>query len=223
MSNDPSQWQKKKLHYQDSKVVSAYDRRRFESLGSRRKTARKWRMILNSLGGADDIQTVLDLPCGTGRFTTRILEHGWKLINADISQPMLQAAREQAGDAAGLMGSARMDAERLPLADASVDLVLSIRFLMHVPRDVRVAIYREYARVSRRYIVIDVRHNFCISLWWKRFRSRLGFRVKLPQRHSVRELEQEVKEAGLRVVRKAWNRPPLSDKLVLMCQAETRR
>lgn len=219
MSSNPSQWQKKKLHYQDSKVVDAYNKRRFHGLGARRKTARKWRMILNALGDAPEIRTVLDLPCGTGRFTTRILERGWKLVNADISQAMLNAARSEAGGNAGLLGTARMDAERLPLADSSVDLVLSIRFLMHVPPEVRIAIYREYARVSRRYIVIDVRHNVCFSLWWKRIRSRLGFRVKLPARLPVRELEREISQAGLRVVRKAWNRPPFSDKLVLLCEA----
>jgi ubiquinone/menaquinone biosynthesis C-methylase UbiE len=162
---------------------------------------------------------VLDLPCGTGRFTRQITQSGWKLINGDISLPMLLSAREVNDGNAGLLGSARMDAEHLPFADASLDLVLSIRFLMHVPRSVRPAILREYARVSRRYVVLDVRHKYCLNTWLKRLRRVFSSRVKLPeQRYNMRELQEDISAGGLRIVRKVWNWPPLSEKLVLLCE-----
>lgn len=209
-------WQQKKRHYQSDAVVDRYDNRRFKGGVAGPKSERKWRLVLKALGGAN-VETVVDVPCGTGRFTSRILDRGWKLINGDISLPMLNAAAQHA--ASGYLGGARMDAERLPFADRGIDVVLSIRFLMHVPRDVRIRIYREYARVACKYVVIDVRHKYCLNLWWKKLRRAIGLRVKVPEhRYSLSELDADLHEAGLRVVRKAWNYPPFSEKLVLCCE-----
>ena len=217
--NKSPDWDAKKSHYQSEDVVDKYDDRRFKGGLAGPKSERKWQMILKAVEGLDGIETVMDLPCGTGRFTSRILEHGWKLINADISQPMLAKAREYTQGSENYLGSARMNAERLPFADGTLDLVISIRFLMHVPKDVRIRIFREYARVSKRYVVLDVRHKHCLNLWWKKFRRRLGFRVKVPEhRYNMRELDADIAEAGLIIRRKVWNWPPFSEKLVLLCE-----
>lgn len=210
-------WEKKKSHYQSEDVVRNYDVR-FKGgiLGD--KSERKWRMILKALGDAE-VSTVLDVPCGTGRFTERILDRGWKLVNADISMPMLKKACGYTHRRDGYMGCARLNAEHLPFADESLDLVLSIRFLMHVPRDIRINILREYARVSRRYVVLDVRHKYCATLWWKGFRRKLGFSVKVPEhRYGMRELDRDLAEGNLRIVRKVWSRRLFSEKLVLLCE-----
>lgn len=211
-------WEQKKAHYQSEDVVQKYDDRRFKGGVAGRKSERKWRMILKAVGDID-VSTVLDLPCGTGRFTQRILDHGWNLINADISGPMLKRAREYAQGRGSFVGSARMNAEHLPFGDGALDLVISIRFLMHVPRDVRVNIFREYARVSSRYVVLDVRHKYCLNLWWKKFRRALGLKVKVPEhRYGMGELDKDLAEGNLRIVRKAWNWRPFSEKLVLLCE-----
>lgn len=215
MADEPD-WEAKKRHYQKQEVVDRYNRVRFEGGFEGRTTRNKWNMILRALHGVEGIGTVLDLPCGTGRFTRQILARGWKLINGDISLPMLCSARDVAP---GLLGSVRFDAEHLPFADNSLDLVLSIRFLMHVPRSVRPAIFREYARVSRRYVVLDVRHKYCLNSWLKRLRRVLRGKVKVPEhRYNMAQLEQDVAAGGLRIVRKVWNWPPLSEKLVLLCE-----
>jgi hypothetical protein len=68
-------------------------------------------------------------------------------------------------------------------------------------------------------VVIDVRHKYCLNLWWKKLRRAIGLRVKVPEhRYSLSELDADLHEAGLRVVRKAWNYPPFSEKLVLCCE-----
>lgn len=218
MSNEPD-WEAKKRHYQRQEVVDKYNRVRFKGGFAGRTTRNKWNMILRAAKGLPGISRVLDLPCGTGRFTQQIVSHGWKLINGDISLPMLQSAREVSEGNPALIGSARMDAEHLPFADGSIDLVISIRFLMHVPRSVRPRIFREYARVSKRYVVLDVRHQYCLNTWFKHVRRLFSKKVKLPEhRYSMRELEQDISAGGLRIVRKVWNKPPFSEKLVLLCE-----
>ncbi|MCA8910676.1 MAG: hypothetical protein KDB82_03140, partial [Planctomycetes bacterium] len=57
------------------------------------------------------------------------------------------------------------------------------------------------------------------NLWWKKLRKGLGMKVKVPEhRYSMRELDRDMQEAGLRIVRKVWNMPPFSEKLVLLCE-----
>jgi ubiquinone/menaquinone biosynthesis C-methylase UbiE len=215
----PINWDAKKTHYQRDGVVDDYDERRFAGGVSGPESTRKWRMIMKAVRGLPDIHTVVDLPCGTGRFTTRILDHGWRLVNADISHPMLTKARNYTEGHGNFLGSARMNAESLPFADNSLDLLISIRFLMHVPHDVRIRILREYARVCKRYVVLDVRHRYCLMLCWKKLRRALGFKVKVPEhRYGLRELHADLAEAGLIIRRKVWNIPPFSEKLVLLCE-----
>lgn len=217
--NKSPDWDAKKSHYQSEDVVQKYDDRRFKGGLAGPKSERKWRMILKAVEGIDGIRTVMDLPCGTGRFTSRILDHGWRLINADISHPMLAKARKYTKGSDNYLGSARMNAEKLPFADGALDLVISIRFLMHVPKDVRIRIFTEYARVCKRYVVLDVRHRYCLNLWWKKFRKGLGMKVKVPEhRYNMRELADDLAASGLRAKRKVWNMPPFSEKLVLLCE-----
>ena len=40
-------------------------------------------------------QTLLDLPCGTGRFSEVLLEEGFKVVGIDISQTMLEVAKRK--------------------------------------------------------------------------------------------------------------------------------
>lgn len=221
MNQEPD-WEAKKRHYQREDVVEKYNKVRFKGGFHGRTTVNKWKMIQRAVAGLEGISRVLDLPCGTGRFTQQILEHGWKLVNGDISLPMLRSAREVGENHPALIGSARFDAEHLPFADGSLDLVISICFLMHVPRSVRPGIFREYARVSKRYVVLDVRHKYCLNTWFKHIRRLFSSKVKLPEhRYNMAELEEDIKAGGLSIVRKVWNWPPFSEKLVLLCEKTT--
>ena len=38
------------------------------------------------------VRTILDLPCGTGRFTGALAREGYELVGSDISLEMLQKA-----------------------------------------------------------------------------------------------------------------------------------
>ena len=59
---------------------------------------RKWNPIWRELGPElPRGSTVLDVPCGRGRFTENILGSGLTLVDADLSRPMLERALERAG------------------------------------------------------------------------------------------------------------------------------
>lgn len=93
--------------------------------------------LLNHLGELQlgEPERVLDLGCGTGYFTKRLALRlaPQQLLGLDIAEGMLQFARRERGDRTlWLCG----DAEDLPLADASIDLIfssLSVQWCEHLP------------------------------------------------------------------------------------------
>ena len=81
------------------------------------------------LGRLDGEQpgTVLDLGCGTGQLTRRLRTAftDADIIGVDLSNAMLERAAEQRDDATDVRAASfvRADAQRLPFASASVDVV----------------------------------------------------------------------------------------------------
>jgi ubiquinone/menaquinone biosynthesis C-methylase UbiE len=77
----------------------------------------------------------LEIGCGTGYFTLNLLRAGM-IGNAtctDISPGMLAALRANAAQLELEVHTEQVDAERLPFADASFDLVLGHAILHHIP------------------------------------------------------------------------------------------
>ncbi|MFJ3781642.1 class I SAM-dependent methyltransferase [Streptomyces sp. NPDC090093] len=87
-------------------------------------------------------RTLLDLACGTGLVTERLVRPGLRVYGADAAHAMLRVA---AGRVPGR--AVRADARRLPLPDASLDAVCAVWLLHLVPFAADVV--AEAARVLR--------------------------------------------------------------------------
>ena len=83
-----------KDQYTDEAVAQAYDRERFTSFVGRTLDSLEQRALARALAIArrDVAQPlVLDIPCGTGRITERLLARGLTVIGGDISSAMIDA------------------------------------------------------------------------------------------------------------------------------------
>jgi ubiquinone/menaquinone biosynthesis C-methylase UbiE len=89
---------------------------------------------------------VLDVGCGTGATLAALVtaRPGLEAHGVDLSPRMVEVARERLG---GLAAVEVADAERLPLPDASVDLVTCVDSLHHYPDPA--AALAEMRRVTR--------------------------------------------------------------------------
>ena len=212
MSFDP------RTHYQDVGAAERYDDERFRSLSGRIFQWADKRSILNVIKGLAPGAMILDAPCGTGRISRLFLENGLKVIGGDISGQMMAVARKRTGGVKGEITFCRMDLTRLPLRDGAVTGAFSIRFLPHIPPAERILMLGELRRISRQWVVISV----SISNPWHRLRRKIRDSLGLPKpvRYPVtlREIETELHQAGLSIVRKAWTFPILSEQLLLICK-----
>jgi ubiquinone/menaquinone biosynthesis C-methylase UbiE len=110
------------------------------------------RAVCEHMRGRDQrSMTLLDVACGTGRFLreARLAFPALRLKGIDLSRAYLDEARRHLS---GLRCAELIEApgERLPLADASVEIVTAIFLYHELPPDVRRQVTAEIARVLKR-------------------------------------------------------------------------
>jgi hypothetical protein len=72
--------------------------------------------------------------------------------------------------------------------------------MFHVPREARIRILQEMARVSRRWLIVDFRHCYNFRWCFRRLCHGLGLAKQIGEVWSWASLRREVAEAGLRLV-----------------------
>jgi ubiquinone/menaquinone biosynthesis C-methylase UbiE len=98
--------------------------------------------------------SLLDIPVGTGRFLTLYRRFGIVATGMDVSADMLARAREKDPEVQLHVG----DIRHVGAGNCEYDCVLCVRFLNWVDGDGLRRAVRELARVSRRHIILGVRH-----------------------------------------------------------------
>ena len=144
--------------YQAEDVAEAYDDKRF-SRGGRLINDREKKAVLDAVGPVED-KTVLEIACGTGRFTAMLAERGADIVGIDISKAMLQQGRERAR-AVGVddhIEYIRGDAGRLPFPDDHFDTVFAMRFF-HLA-DTPDRFMAEMCRVSNDQVFFDTFNRY---------------------------------------------------------------
>jgi len=144
--------------YQTDDVAEEYDSKRF-SRGGRLIDRREKEAVLDAIGPVDD-ESILEVACGTGRFTVMLAERGADIIGLDISGPMLKQGREkaQAVSVADHVEFMRGDAARLPFPDNHFDTVVAMRFF-HLA-DTPASFLAEMRRVSKQQVFFDTFNRF---------------------------------------------------------------
>ncbi len=165
------------------------------------------RMAARALALAGNPSSVLDLPCGTGRFWSLLAEDPQReLLAADYSQAMLDvAAKVRSPEIVKRFRLLQCSAFEISLPDAHVDCIFSIRLVHHIGDSAhRLALLREFRRVTRDTVVL--------SLWvdrnykaWRRRRlevRRLRAGETSDNRFIVprQQFERECREAGFAIV-----------------------
>lgn len=194
MKRDISRYRTRLTAPQDAKAYAS----RFERGGRRRIDRREQTAVRRLFASLPDCQSVLDVPCGAGRFLAVLAEGSRAVTEMDVSPEAVELARSRATD---LGVEARFevgDASQLPLPDNSVDAIFCNRLLHHLTKaPERAAILRELRRVSRRWVVVsffDYRRFGRLRVWLKRLKGR---HVDYSGQPTLDEFREEFAACGL--------------------------
>ncbi len=107
-------------------------------------------------------ESVLDIGCGNGQYLAELVRRGHRglFCGADLSEGILRTAGAAAGDAPLLVS----DAQTLPFASDSFDIVLSMHMLYHVPD-------RAQALVEMRRVLRSGGTALVLTNSWSHFRE----------------------------------------------------
>lgn len=202
--------------FEDRRLAERY-RDRYKS-GRHAKVHRLEQAALRELlKGIERIPVALDLPSGVGRLTPVLAEVAERVILADSSPIMLEMAREEHPELPAEY--IQTDAQNIQLADASVDLLFCHRFLHHIhDRAVRVRLFAELARVTRRYAVLSYYSPGLRTRFRNLARNLIGIGDRSMQPASLREFMREMSAAGFREVRRRVLRPFPYTGLFFLCE-----
>ena len=112
---------------------------------------------------------VADVPCGMGRFSDLVIEQGHRYLGLDINFAYTQYAATRLKKFLLTGQASILD---LPLADNSVDLILSIRIFHHFQSEQIEQALKEISRVSPRALITYYNRNTW-RIQRRRFSSRL--------------------------------------------------
>lgn len=138
--------------YQDEPIAKEYESKRFTG-GGRLIDQRERTAVLDAIAPIEN-KRILEIACGTGRFTIMLANHGAKVTGIDISAPMLSQGRSKmTSHESAMIDFLRGDAARLPFSDNQFDAVFAIRFF-HLA-DTPLRFLREMQRVSSDTVFFD--------------------------------------------------------------------
>jgi SAM-dependent methyltransferase len=170
------------MDYDRSDIATTYDQARALTPARRQR----WQRLLSAHLDQSAISLVVDLGCGTGRFSEMLAaELGAWVMGFDPSEKMVEQARRKPVTAP--VAFARASAHALPLADGCVDLVFMSQVYHHLP--VPAAVAQECRRVLRGGGYVCVRtgtreNNVVAPRFFPPVRAMLD--ADLPPRNEVR-------------------------------------
>ena len=175
--------------------------------GFRHRVSNWWEQYManRALAMAGDPKSVLDLPCGAGRFWELLARApNRQLMAADYSQDMINTALNlQPPDIARRFKIFQTSVFDIKLPDVSVDCIFCMRLLHHMnTEEARKKMLQEFHRVSR--------DTVCVSLWvdgnlQALRRRRSQSRRLIPQYHTRilserRQIEREFRQFGFNII-----------------------
>ena len=197
-----------KRHYQDSDIAERYRAEyagpfQLRSIPARVVAMRERGIIhgaITDMVNAEParVRKVLDLPCGTGKLASVLGGFPFKIVAADISREMMDAA---AGDYMALsqfLGFIQADASATRFEDKEFDLVVCLRLLHRVPDNVRIAILAELCRITRKSFILSVGLTGGIQTLRQRARYLTTGVSTVPYPVTRRVFTKQMLDAGLK-------------------------
>lgn len=142
-----------KKAYDKPGVPDTYEERRFSGFLGSYRYRREQKAISEIVDLMPAGVSVLDCPCGTGRWWPILSRRAHRIVGMDVSEKMLDFAKQNISKTAVAITLTKGDAERIALPDESVDYVFSHALTKHLPVPIQYQVLKEFSRVSRKGVI----------------------------------------------------------------------
>lgn len=188
----------------DSAHAQQYFSKHQDGLMRRLSNRRDQQICRKALNIAGNPASVLDMPCGTGRFWDLLAEDpNRQLYASDFSQDMIDTAlQHRHSSVVSRFNTFQASAFDLPVDDNFVESVFCIRLIHHMgASDDRVKLLKELARVTSDTVIISLWVDGNIKAWRRRRLEQKRGHHDYQNRFVINRklFEQEVGAAGLKV------------------------
>jgi ubiquinone/menaquinone biosynthesis C-methylase UbiE len=210
-----------KSHYRDETIARKYNSQYESALrlsNFRAKVVGFWeeRAFLRLLTHAPEHGNVLDVACGTGRFTELLLSRGYQVGASDISFEMMAVGKQRVGINAAALFWLQGDAEHLPFKDNQFEGLTCIRLFHRIDPDARARMLQEIKRVTSDWAILF----FGMSTRWLSLRHKVRSRIiagrpSNPYPISPNQLQWELQNASLTPLDHKWVLPYITEGMLI--------
>ncbi|HXX33937.1 MAG TPA: methyltransferase domain-containing protein [Thermodesulfobacteriota bacterium] len=202
--------------YQNKTYAAGYEKTRFKGIYGRFRNWNTTRVISKLIRFTGREGFALDIPCGTGRLSHLILKSGYKWIGGDISLEMMMESRKRMNGFEESFSNIRLDAEAMAFKDDTIDCVFSIRFIYHIPVEIRYRMLQEMRRITKKWLIIDYNYPNRFKEMARRIGSLFGAKP-IKRRISLQEISNELKDNGFSIHKAILASRFFSDNVLLLC------
>jgi len=202
--------------YQNKTYAAGYEKTRFKGIYGRFRNWNTKRVISKLIRFTGREGFALDIPCGTGRLSHLILKSGYKWIGGDISLEMMMESRKRMNGFEESFSNIRLDAEAMAFKDDTIDCVFSIRFIYHIPVEIRYRMLQEMRRITKKWLIIDYNYPNRFKEMARRIGSLFGAKP-IKRRISLQEISSELKDNGFSIHKAILASRFFSDNVLLLC------
>lgn len=174
--------------YSDANTVKQYEKLRFSNVGGQFVHQSEERAFSQFLAQCTLTESLLDIPCGTGRMLPAVLHSGFNKVDAaDYSDEMLSMCRTNTP--AQNVNVSKQDIYATTFPDQSFSVIISSRFLFHC--DDQEKLFSEFERlvVPQGYLIFDSL-QWSPRTWTQLFAKQLGGKIYTNNKASIHQLAE---------------------------------
>ena len=185
--------------YLNDLVAKTYDRTRFFSPIGRYVDKQEKKIVKTLVPSPQEATTVLDIPCGTGRFFEVLKATGRMLVGADISKSMVSVASQRFSRYRERPSLVVCDIEHLPFRVEVFRCVTSVRLHSHLPPAAKKLAMQEMNRVSDGFIVLSFHNLLSVMGILSRVRSIIASRPNESFPETTGSIKRNFQTCGAKV------------------------